>query len=329
MTSRRRVVLAFGASTVASAGSFAQQHQGRVWRIGILSPVPAGGDPDPYARAFLDGMKGLGYSEGRDFAIEARNSNGNYDQLAILAAELVRLKLDVIIAVTSPAVSAMRQADGQVPIVFLGVADPVRAGFAVTLARPGGSSTGLSNLVGDLNPKRLELLKQTVPALRRVAILMNPNNKLEAASVERLRQNVQALGLQLFEVYLRDQAGIGTAFAEMAKLQVGGLYVTGDATLFNLRLHIAAAATEHRIPTMFPFREYTDVGGLMSYGSSSLQQFRHLSVYVDKIFRGTRAGDVPIEQPTKFELIINLKTAKTLGLTVPQAVLLRADEVID
>jgi putative tryptophan/tyrosine transport system substrate-binding protein len=281
--------------------------------------------------AFRQGLRDLAYVEGRNVVIEYRDAEGKPERLPALAAELVGLKADVIVASDTPAALAAKQATRTLPIVFIGAGDPVTSGLISSLARPGGNVTGLSLLAPELRGKRLELVTQAVPGVSRVAVLWQPGGLGERTGKDQLKEvevAARALGVRLQVVEARGPADFDRAFSDMTRARAGALTVLGSAMFANERRRLVDLAAKHRLPGVYGFREYVDAGGLMAYGPNVADLFRRAATYVDKILKGTKPGDLPVEQPTKFELIINLKTAKALGLTIPQSVLGRADEVI-
>ena len=329
MIGRRTFVggLAFG--VVAAPSMVAAQQGARVWRIGFLSSwsrqsLIESGNHD----AFIQGMRDLGYVEGKNLVIEGRFADGQYERLPALAADLVRLKVDLIVAAPSPAIRAAQQATATIPIVFPSTGDPVGAGFAASLARPGGNLTGLSNLNLDVSAKLLELLKTMVPTMSRVAILANPGSSTESAMLQSMAQAAQKLGLQLLVVEARTEQEIDGGFATMARQRVDAMVIAADGFLNMQRRQIADLAIKYHLPSVTQSSKYPRAGGLMSYGQAD-NIYRRAASYVDKILRGANPGELPIEQPTRFELIINMKTAKALGITIPQSMLLRVDEVIE
>ncbi|MBI4610419.1 MAG: ABC transporter substrate-binding protein [Candidatus Rokubacteria bacterium] len=317
--------LALG-SLAAPLAADAQQ-AGTVPRIGVL------GTPDAPAfqhlwEAFRQGLRDLGYVEGQSIAIESRSPLGRWERLPDLAEELVRLKVDVIVAASARTSRAAKQATGTIPIVMMS-GDPIADGLVSSLARPGGNVTGLSTQGTDVVGKELELLKEAIPRLSRVAILWNPNNPFHATQVREAEAAARALGMQLQSVEARRPKDFDGAFSAMGKARVDALFVLADGTVFlQHRAMIADLAARRRLPAMYARREHVEAGGLIAYGADRRELFRRLAVYVDKILKGAKPADLPVEQPTKFELIINLKTAKALGLTIPQSVLFRADHVI-
>jgi putative ABC transport system substrate-binding protein len=325
---RRRFVALVGNAFALLALPTAASAQAKVWRIAFLSPLSAA-EGEPLKGEFLRGLLELGYGSGKDFVLVERYAGGKTDRLAGLAAELVQLNVDLIFTTTVQAVSAAQQATAGIPIVFVAVSDPVKAGFADSVARPGRNLTGLSNFAGDLAPKRLELIKTFLPKITRVAILVNPDNPFAAGNLRSAQAAAEHMGLHVMAVNAATANEIEPAFAAVMRERAGAILVTGDVYHFGLRERIAAAAAKHRIALIAPFREYAEAGGLMSYGTDVAYQFRRAATYVNKILRGARPGDLPIEQPAKFELVINRKTAVTLALAVPQEFLLRADRVIE
>jgi putative tryptophan/tyrosine transport system substrate-binding protein len=306
------------------------QQQGRVPSIGFLlsQSVAASRAQD---EAFRQGMRELGYVEGQAFTVERRYAEGNTEILTRLAAELIRLKVDIIVAPSSSAALAVKKSMSTVPVVFAFANDPVGLGLVASLARPGGNVTGLTPMSADLSAKRLELFKEAVPPVSRIAILSTSTypqqsrqtmvRDLEAAA-RLLRMDIRVL-----EVKGRDE--LDAAFATMSKDRVGAVTALPLPFLTGERRRIAELALRNRLPSVFHWREYVEVGGLMSYGAGQDDLIRRAATYVDKILKGTKPADLPVEQPTKFELVINLKTAKALGLTIPQSILLRADQVIE
>ncbi len=292
-----------------------------------------GNTPGPAARltaAFHQGLSETGYVEGQNVAIEYRWAEGHYDRLPALAAELVGRKVDVIVStVGTPSAVAAKDATSTIPIVFRGGGDPVGDGLVASLARPGGNLTGVILLADELTPKRLELLSELVPQARVIALLVNPNN----ATAERIIGDVQAAarvrGLQLHILKAASENEIDAAFASLVQLHAGALVVGADPFLSSRREQIVALASRHAVPSIYAWREFADSGGLISYGASLTAAFRQVGTYTGKILKGAKPADLPVQQPTTFELVINLKTAQALGLTVPQSILARADEVIE
>ena len=308
----------------------AQQPQ-KIYKVGRLS---AGSAKDPLSRAtydaFREGLRDLGWIEGSNIVFENRWAGEPSASAVDLAAELARLKVDVIVAVGSPLIQAAKRATNAIPIVMSGSgADPVAAGFTASLGRPGRNITGLSMLSTELSGKRLELLKQTIANLERVAVLRNPKFPAVAIQSKEMEEAAKSLGLQLQAWEVRGPQEIDTAFVSMSKAGLSGLVVFSDPVLLERnRASIITLARKYRIPTVYPWRNYVEEGGLASYSANLLDMHRRAATYVDKILKGAKPAELPVEQPTKFELVINLKTAKQLGLAVPQSVLARADKVI-
>jgi putative tryptophan/tyrosine transport system substrate-binding protein len=307
----------------------AAQPARKVPRIGFLI-TGSSTDQHHLIEAFGQGLRELGWVEGQNIVIDYRFADGRFDRLPELAAELVHLKVDVIVAGPTPAAAAAKGATATIPIVMAVVGDPGGLGLIASLARPGGNVTGLSYSVGvETFGKGLELLKETIPKVRRIAILSNPANPSHALAIRDLQVAARSLGVQLQLLAAGGPTEFDGAFAAMAKENAGALLVAADS-LFNLhRTRIADLATRRRLPTMFGIRENVEAGGLMSYGPSLPDLWRRTATFVDKILKGAKPADVPVEQPTRFELTINLKTAKALGLTIPQSVLARADQIIE
>jgi putative ABC transport system substrate-binding protein len=278
--------------------------------------------------AFRQGLGKLGHVEGQNFAIESRWAEGKYDRLPGLAAELVLLKVDVILAVAVPAIRAAKEATSTIPIVMAIVVDPVATGLVASLARPGGNITGLSNMAPDLVGKQLEMLKEVVPTASRVAVLWNPANPGNAPQMRAAEVAARTMGVRLQPVDARNPNDLDSAFAAMTKERAGALLVLVDSMLNEQRTRIADLAAKSRLATAYGLPEHAQAGGLMSYSANRSDLFRRAATYVDKILKGAKPGDLPVEQPATFELVINLKTARALGLTIPQSLLARADEVI-
>ena len=282
-----------------------------------------------FIEAFRQGLRELGWVEGQNIVIDYRFAEGRFDRLPDLAAELVRLKVDLIVAAPAPAAVAAKNATATIPIVMISVSDPVGTGLIASLARPGGNVTGLSFSVGlELFGKQLELLKETVPKVRRVAILSNPANPAHALLIKDVKVAARSLGVQLQLLEARGPDEFDGAFAAMADERVGALLVVADAMFSVHQARLADLAAKNRLPSMHGLRAYVEAGGLIYYGPNFPDQWRRAATFVDRIFKGAKPADLPVQQPTKFELVINLKTAKALGLTIPPSLLLRADEVI-
>jgi len=306
------------------------QQTAKVARIGFLSLNLA---PNPHLKeAFRQGLRDLGYVEGRNVVIEYRDAGGKVERLPALAAELIALQVDVILAGGTPQALAAKQATRTLPIVFAAAADPVTDGLVTSLARPGGNVTGLTSLNPELIGKCLEQLKQAVPGVSRVVVLWPPGALGERTDKDMLKGAevaARVLGMRLQFVEAQGPDEFDRAFSEMTKARAGALTVLPSTMFLNERRRLVDLAAKNRLPTVFPYREGVDAGGLMSYGANIADNFRRAATYVNKILKGAKPGDLPVEQPTKFELVINLKTAKALGLTIPQTLLLRADQVIE
>ena len=280
------------------------------------------------AQAFRQGLRDAGYEEGRDVVIQWRSLRGNYAQAPALAADLVQRKVDVIVVESTPAAQAVKRATSTIPIVLAVVADPVGSGLVANLARPGGNVTGLSGTGVELSPKRLQLLKETIPHLTRVAVLRNPTNPWHTTAVEHLKAVAPSLGIELSVVGARSPEEIGPALSAAKRAHAQALYVIGDGFFITHRAMLVKLASKDRLPAIYWARQFADAGGLMSYAPNFGKAWYRSAGYVDRILKGAKPGDLPIEQPTQFELVVNLKTAKALGITIPESILLRADEVI-
>ena len=326
----RRVFIGTVASGLFAAPLAGQaQPAARVWRIGYLG----GGSRErllPEVQALESGLRDLGYVEGRNAVFEHRFADGRLERLPDLAAEMVRIQLDVIVA-ANPQIVAVKQATTTIPIVMVSVPDPIGRGLIASLARPGGNITGLSlTATTELWGKRLQLLKEMSFRVSRVAALWAPSVPGRAADLQRTEEAARQLRLTLLPVPVRDADDIENAFGVIAKARAEALIVVGaDSFILNGRDVITAGAARLRLPAIYPLREFVEAGGLLSYDASLREQFRRAATYVDKILRGAKPADLPVEQPTKFELIVNLKTAKALGLTIPPSLLARADQVIE
>jgi putative ABC transport system substrate-binding protein len=327
---RRAFIGVLTGSLLAAPLAAEGQQTAKVARIGFLSLNLA---PNPHLKeAFRQGLRDLGYVEGHNVVIEYRDAEGKLERLPALAAELIALQVDVILAGGTPQALAAKQASRTLPIVFAAAADPVTDGLVTSLARPGGNVTGLASLNPELIGKCLEQLKQAVPGVNRVAVLWPPGGLGERTDKDMLKGAevaARALGMRLQFVEARGPDDFDRAFSEMTKARAGALTVLPSTMFLNERRRLVDLAAKNRLPTVFPNRESVDAGGLMSYGANIADNFRRAAVYVDKILKGANPADLPIEQPTKFELVINLKTAKALGLTIPPSVLGRADQVIE
>ena len=329
---RREFIGTLAGGLLAAPLAAEAQQADKMARIGYLAFNLAAGDPR-IREAFLQGLRDLGYVEGRNLLIEYRDAAGKTERFPALAAELVALKVDVIVAAPGTlGALAAKQATTTLPIVFPGIGDPVADGLVASFARPGGNLTGLSVVSTEITVKLLELLKQAVPGVSRVALLLKPDAVSER-TMQGLRKEAdaaaQVLGVQLQVIEARGPEDFDRAFSDMSEARAGALVVVVTPVFINARQRLVDLAAKNRLPTAFSFRDFVDAGGLMSYGPSLPDMFRRAATYVDKILRGAKPADLPVEQPTKYELVINLKTAKALGLAIPHAMLMRADEVIE
>ena len=324
---RRTFVCTAAGVLLAKASPANAQPAKKVPRIGVLY----GSTPTAVSEsveAFKQGLRELGYVEGQNIVVERRYGEARPERTAEVAAELVRLKVDVIVTSTDVAIAAVKQQTRTIPIVMAGSTDPVGTGFVASLARPGGNVTGLSNISPELNAKRLELLTEAVPGLSRVAIMWNPDVRGAVLDYKETDRASRSLRLQLRSVEVSVADDFERAFSELTTGRAEALMVVTSSLSFAIRDQLASLALKHRLPSMYGAREYAYAGGLMAYGQSNAERWRRAATYVDKILKGAKPGDLPVEQPTKFELVINLKTAKALGLTLPPSLLRRADEVI-
>jgi putative ABC transport system substrate-binding protein len=326
---RRRAIAALACLGGFFSDVLAQQSQ--IHRIGFLATrsrsTPA--SPDVYYDAFALGMRELGYVEGKNLHIDWRFADGQYQRIPALATELVKLDLEVIVTHNTDAAKALQQATGRIPIVFLGLIDPVGSGLAASLARPGKNVTGLSGMINEVGPKQVELLKRVVASISRIAVLINPSTTPHSGVFKNMQTSAQQLGVGTVRINARVPEDFDDAFATMARENVQGLIVPSDSFFVGQRSRIAALAIKNRIPTVFQYREDAHAGGMMSYGPTNAEIYRHAAIYVDKILKGAKPSDLPIQQPTKIEFVINMKTARALGITIPTDLLLRADEVIE
>ncbi|HEV2054551.1 MAG TPA: ABC transporter substrate-binding protein [Methylomirabilota bacterium] len=324
----RRAFLS-GLGALATAPSFAwAQPASRVYRIGYLGSEPVLAPTNPVQEVFWARLRELGYAEGRNLVVERRSTEGRNERYRALARELVNLKVDLIIAAGAPAAVAAKEATSTIPIVTVIVSDPVGARLIASLARPGGNVTGMSSAATDIPAKELELLKEVLPGLSRVAVLSNPTAPMHATFLKELEVAARTLRVRLQPIEVRTPKDIESAFAAITKERAEALILVDDPLMYQQRRRIADLAVRHRLPTVSFQRLYPEAGALMSYGASFADLFRRAATYVDKILKGAKPADLPVEQPTKFELVINLKTAKAFGLTIPQSLLQRADEVI-
>jgi ABC-type uncharacterized transport system substrate-binding protein len=305
------------------------QQPGKVYRVGILTNKASDPAEARLWQAFRSGLRERGWIEGENILIEFRGAEGNTARLPDLAADLVRLKVDLIVARSSMFVQPAKEATSSIPIVFVVHADPVRTGHVTSLARPGGNITGLANLMTDLGPKGLEFLSSAVPVAKRIAVLWNPDTPSHTPALKAVEEGGRTLRVQLQAVGARTASELEGAFAAMARERAQAVLVLGSPIFFTERQRVAELAIRHRLPTMLDARDYVEAGGLMSYSPNYDDLYRRGAIYVDKILKGSKPADLPVEQATTFELVINLKTAKALRLTIPRSVLVRADHIIE
>jgi putative ABC transport system substrate-binding protein len=325
---RRKFMAAMTGSLLLAPFAVEAQQAGKVYRIGLLdfsTPDPA---RQAWWTAFRQQMRELGYVEGQNVTFEPRWAEGDLDRVPKLAAELVGLQVDVVVTGGQVAAIAAKRATTTIPIVMGSGSDPVAVGLVASLRQPGGNVTGMTSINSELAAKRLELLRNVAPRASRVAILWDERDAGSRLNVDETEAAAKTAGLTIQRVGVGSAVGLEAAFATVVRGRAGALIISSTARLFSFRKRIAELAVKHRLPTVVGLREYVEAGGLASYGTDYPDLFRRAAVYVDKILKGAKPADLPIEQPTKFELVINLKTAKALGLTIPHSLLLRADEVL-
>jgi putative ABC transport system substrate-binding protein len=313
----------------APLACFAQPQRPKVARIGLLEATSASSFADGRPEPLIAGLRELGYVEGRNIIIEYRWAEGKYERLPGLAAEMVQMNVDVIVAASYLAIQAAQQATTTIPIVMVRTSDPVSMGFVASLSRPGRNITGLSNINVDVMSKHLELLRAAVPKLSRVTVLVNPGHPNHPDFLKRIQATERANGVTISTAQAGTPSQIEAAFGTMKRERAGALIVLPDSFFLAQARRIAELAVQHRLPTMFPTREPVESGALMSYGQNLAEHYYRAAAYVDKILKGAKPADLPVEQPTKIELVINLKTAKAIGLTIPRPLLFRADQVIE
>jgi putative tryptophan/tyrosine transport system substrate-binding protein len=325
---KRREFIAFATAATVWVQAARAQPTASVRRIGLLSPFSPT-EALLWNKALLRGLRDAGWVDGKNLAIEYRYAEGKKERLPELVNELIRQKVEIIVTTVTMDTLAARNATADLPIVMTAVGDPVAVGFVKSLARPGGNTTGLSQMTPDLSGKRLELLKEIVPKISSVAVLFDPEDPLSVLDWKEARRSAQTLGIEVHSLEVRNTDNIGKALNDAAKAGVGALVTMPAPILFENLKPIADFAILNRLPTTFHLREFADVGGLISYGVDRSDLFRRAATYIDKILKGASPSELPIEQPTKFELVINLRTAKALGLTIPPNILSIADEVIE
>ncbi len=301
------------------------QQAAKLYRIGYLAPDSG---PSLSSEAFRQGLRDLGWVEGRNIVIEYRWAGERRERLVGLATELVQLKVDIILGSTTPGALAAKNATKTIPIVIPVSNDPVGSGLVESLARPGGNVTGFSYLAHEMTQKRLELLKEVAPRITRVAILLNPTHPDSAAELSEGEVAARVLGMQLQVLKVRNPSELESAFSAVIRERADGLIMLSDRLFFKMQGRIAEFAAKHRVPTIHHAKEFVEAGGLMSYGPDPTDMYRRAAILVDKILKGAKPADLPVERPTKFDLVINLKTAKALGITIPPSILFRADKVI-
>ena len=327
MNRRAFTTLLCGAAVAWPIAARAQQ-AGKVHRIGVLETISTTLNVANFY-ALREGLRQLGYAEGQNLVIEYRSADGRDDRFPGLARELLALKVDVVVTRGTPAAKAVKNATSTVPVVMMASGDPVGVGLVTSLARPGGNITGLSAIVGELSPKRLELIREIVPGLARIAVLANTSNDAVRRDWARIETAARSLDVQSQLLDLRESDALGPTFDDASARRADALVVVIDAITQANQQRIVDLAMKHRLPAIYSSREFVDAGGLISYGVSYPDLYRRAATYVDKILKGTKPADLPVVQPTKFELVINLKTAKALGIEVPPTLSARADEVIE
>jgi putative ABC transport system substrate-binding protein len=328
---RRRLVAALGLSALTVPLSALAQQQAKVWRIGFLSPRsrPDSIETDLYG-SFVRGMRDLGYVEGKNLLIEWRFADNSPSRLPGLAAELIRLKVDVIVTPGQASTAAAQKATTTHPVVMINAGDPLIGGFGASLARPGGNISGPTSLIEDYSPKQLQLLLDMLPKVSRVALLSNNfSSAVHATVLKNLQAAAQKVGVTIVPVEARSAQDLEKAFAVMIHESTGAVIVAQNPLFLQIRRQIADLAAKNRLPSIAAYREYVEVGILMSYGHDNTENYRRAASYVDKILKGAKPAELPVEQPTKFELVINLKTAKALGITIPNSILVQATKVIE
>ena len=324
---RRKLLSLVGGAMAVSRPLGAQEK--RLPVVGYLNPGAPEGQALPTLAAFRQGLSETGYVEGENLAIEYRWAGSEYDRLPALATDLVGRKVNVIAAIGGVSARAAKNATSTIPIVFMGSGDPVGEGLIASLARPGGNLTGFSNLFVELHPKRLELLSELIPQARAIALLVNPNGPSAERIIRDTKEAARAKELQLAVLKAGTEGEIDAAFASLAELHAGGVVVAGDAFFANRRDQLVSLASRHAVPAIYMWSDFTAAGGLISYGIDNIDVWRQAGIYAGRILRGEKPADLPVQQPTRFELVVNLKTAQALGITVPPSILARADELIE
>jgi putative ABC transport system substrate-binding protein len=328
MNNRRKLVIALGAGTIAAPFSSFAQQQGKVWRIGFLWERTQS-ESAPFFSAFKAGMSTLGYTEGKNYVTEHRSAQLDLAQLPVLAADLVATKVDLMVTSSTPATHAASKVTREIPVIFVTVGDPVASGFAASLAHPGGNLTGVPSMTSELVTKRLDLLRQLLPHVRRVGLLYDADNQSNVLELKQFEADCAKLHLQSILAPAHKAGDIPAAFKVLASQKAHALIVTGGGTTLSLRKTIIEFAAKHHLPAVYARSDYAVDGGLLSYAANYEDMYRLASTYADKIFKGAKAGDIPIDQPIKFDFLFNMKTAKALGLKVPNSILVQATKVIE
>ena len=325
------MIVSIGASALVAAFGALAQPRGKLWRIGYLSSGmrPSASEPDAYIDAFLQGMRDWGYFEGKNLTLEWRFASGRYASLAALAKELVETKPDLLVTYGTAAAEALRAVTQSIPIVIAAAIDPVKSGLVASLARPGGNVTGLSAIAIDMSQKHVEMLATMIPKLSRVMVVVNPGNSGHGTLLKSVQAAATRFKISISSTEVATAEDIDKAFAAARRANAGAVLVGGDALFAGIGRQFAAAATKTKMPAIGIYRDHVIAGTLMSYGQNLADSHRRAATYVDKIFKGAKPGDLPVEQPTIIELYINRKTAKTLGLTIPQSLLISADKVLE
>ncbi len=326
MMDRRAFVAGTGAVLLAAPLASEAQQPSKVPRVGVIGEASAN---DPFLAAFRQGLRQLGYTEGQNIEIEYRYAHGALERAPTLAAELIRLRVDVLVVGGTIAAQSAKAATTTMPIVFALAGDPVGSGLVASLAHPGGNATGMSNLVPELTGKQIELLKAAVPQVSRVTVLYNPVNPVAGPALDGTREAARTLAVELQVLEVRRPNELTRAFLALTAWRAGALLALSDPVFGDELTQLSKLAAKNRLPAMYASRRFVEAGGLLSYGPNLSDNYRRAATYVDKILKGAKPADLPVEQPTKFELVINLKTAKALGLTIPPSLLGRADQVIE
>ncbi len=324
----RRAFIAGGLALLAAPRAAEAQQSGKVPRVGFLGNSTAALEAN-LVGPFREGLRDLGYEEGRNVVIEYRWAEGKYERFPTLIAELIALKVDVIVTAGTPATQAVKKATTSVPLVMVAVGDPVGTGIVASLGRPGGNITGLTSIAQELEGKRLELLREVIPKLSHIAVLWNSVSPVQVIQEKAVQTAAQVLRMKVQSLGVRTPEEIEDAFAAIVRERPGALLVLADRLFLHNRQRIMDFATKNRLPGVHAYRELVEAGGLMSFGPSYGGMHRRAAYFVDKILKGAKPADLPVERPATFELVVNLKTAKALGLTIPQSILLRADQIIE